>query len=235
MRLQEQFLSSLAVGQLVMRRMTGGVWGAGFVTRLSPLEVTASSTDPCGKARALWDEVRAPTEDRDAEFIRVATSEFVDEVLENAYEIDKQRHRSCPDDPVKLLPNVCVSTVYTMYDTAADGASLQKRVPEAYHAWPEATVTSECTKTVTNTVIIGCHINLEDSTVAFKTHSGTESESHSTRIPTTAKQVCPLISVWDASCKITLNMGERDFEYPEFAVRVPDTMPYRDSIKGTLQ
>ena len=116
-----------------------------------------------------------------------------------------------------------------------DGASLEKRVPEAYHAWPEATVTSECTKTVTNTVIIGCHINLEDSTVTFKTHSGTENESRSTKISTTATHVCPLISVWDASCKITLNMGERDFEYPEFAVRVPDTMPYRDSIKGTLQ
>ena len=122
-----------------------------------------------------------------------------------------------------------------MYDTVADGASLEKRVPEAYHAWPEATVTSECRKTVTNTVIIGCHINLEDSTVTFKTHSGTENESHSTKISTTATHVCPLISVWDASCKITLNMGERDFEYPEFAVRVPDTMPYRDSIKGTLQ
>ena len=72
MRLQEQFLSSLAVGQLVMRRMTGGDWGAGFVTCLSPLEVTYSSTDPCDKARALWDEVRAPTEERDAEFIQAA-------------------------------------------------------------------------------------------------------------------------------------------------------------------
>ena len=75
MRLQEQFLSSLAVGQLVMRRMHShryDSWGAGFVTCLSPLEVTYSSTDPCDKARALWDEVRAPTEERDAEFIQAA-------------------------------------------------------------------------------------------------------------------------------------------------------------------
>ena len=72
MRLQEQFLSSLAVGQLVMRRSNKDVWDAGFVTSLSPLEVTCSSTDPCDKHRGLWEEVRAPTEERDAEFMQAA-------------------------------------------------------------------------------------------------------------------------------------------------------------------
>ena len=36
------------------------------------LQVTSSSTDPCDKCRYLWDEVRAPTEERDAEFIQAA-------------------------------------------------------------------------------------------------------------------------------------------------------------------
>ena len=142
MRLQEQFLSSLAVGQLVMRRNNKDFlvdWDAGFVTCLSPLQVTYSPTDPADAAQ-VWDEVRALT---DAEFIQAAKTAREStngpntghqsatlkamNGLENAYEIDKQRRRLCPDDPVKLLPNVCVSTVYTMYDTAADGAFLEKR------------------------------------------------------------------------------------------------------------
>ena len=83
-----------------------------------------------------------------------------------------------------------------------------------------------------NRVIVGCHIDLDNRAVKFKTGPGHESESPPASVPESAKGLCPLIGVWDASCKITLNTGESGFAYEDFVERMAATKPYRDSVQG---
>ena len=104
--------------------------------------------------------------------------------------------------PITTMPNVCVSTVHAMYEPAADGTPAEKRFPGSYSLSCESTPACQSAKSTANRVVVGCHLDLDNRTVTFKSGPGSESELPPVSVDKTAQGVCPLIAVWDASCKV---------------------------------
>jgi len=155
---------------------------------------------------------------------------------EGGNQVDEVFMRNSVELGISEMTNACVTTIQAQYDSARDGLAPRHRMPEGYSLWYEQNhdhKSPSCpyVKSATNQAIIGCHLNLNDNTVTFKTHL--ESELPPVSIPQGAQGVCPAIGVWDAACEIKLNLGESAFEYHTFVEGLQGVKPYRDGVKGT--